>query len=207
MATTEAPSAEPAATNPCPKCAKPLTDAAGLGWCPACGYCRALAETAGKTDPAKPASSPEVDVTPATLAAAAARLPLWVAPLAVGMGLFVVVSLYIGKLLPPNSFERALWTTLQIMVGLGVLFAGQFIALIYIAPQDEKLGFKDAIFPFRLYGLVFQRLPQLRLSVWCLGWGVSIIVSAFVFIGGLGHWFTYLKNNKDKAANATSNKR
>jgi len=32
------------ASFPCPRCGKPLTDAAGLGWCRACGYCRSLEE-------------------------------------------------------------------------------------------------------------------------------------------------------------------
>src|SRR4051812_43042147 len=36
----------PPATTPCPKCRKPLTDAAGLGWCQACGYCKSLSEVA-----------------------------------------------------------------------------------------------------------------------------------------------------------------
>ena len=69
---------------------------------------------------------------------------------------------------------------------------GQFIGLLRIAPEETSLSFKDALIPFNLYGLVFKRLPSTRHTVYLGAWGIAAIVSAGVFIGGLGHWFTYL---------------
>ena len=50
------------------------------------------------------------------------------------------------------------------------MFAGQFLAVLRIAPEDSNLHFWDAVFPFRLYGLVLKRLPTtqttLFLGIW-----------------------------------------
>ena len=37
------------AVDPCPRCGKTLVDPAGLGWCPACGYCKSLAQANPKS--------------------------------------------------------------------------------------------------------------------------------------------------------------
>jgi hypothetical protein len=197
MASVETQALAPAAANACPRCGKPLTDAAGLGWCPACGYCRSLEETAGHAEVAEAEKAKVASVAAAPAAAAAPFvIPAWPFPLLLGMIGLAAVSWYMGTKLAPNSLERALWTTVQIGAGVLLLLLGQFYALMRLAPDDAKLGMKDAILPFRLYGLVFARLPGMKVSVWTLGWGLSAIASALIFIGGLNHWFTYL-NKKD----------
>lgn len=197
MATAEAKPVSAEVANECPKCGKPLTDAAGLGWCPACGYCRSL-EEAPKGEKKETPLSPLMEPSTPAKQLSEREIPLWVLGLVLGMAFLAGVSYYAGKQLTALPFERALWTSLQIAGGIGILFLGQFVALVRIAPEDGKLGFKDAIIPFRLYGLIFKRLPQTRFSVWTLGWGLTAIVAALVFIGGLGHWFTYIKSNKDR---------
>jgi hypothetical protein len=176
----------------CPRCAQPLTDAAGLGWCPGCGYCRTLEETPahepGTLQTAIQADTPKEEY----------RIPNWIWPLVVGVALIVNGTILANRKIIDTPFQRALWASLQIAGGLLILFVGQFIALLRLAHQDEKLSFKDAIMPFRLYGAVFKSLPKCASSVWCLGWGLAVIICAFVFIGGLGHWFSYVKSNKDK---------
>lgn len=190
------------AANPCPKCGKPLTDAAGLGWCPACGYCRSLEETPQvakvKVQEAEAQTAPHSMREPPSEPSGPFLIPIWLLCLVVGAIGIAVGSYFIGRNLAPNALPRALWTTCQIGGGVLVLLVGQFLALVRIAPFDEKLSFKDAVLPLRLYGQVIKRLPSMGFSLCTLGWGLTLIASALFFIGGLNHWFVYLKNNKDR---------
>lgn len=187
------------AVAPCPRCGKPLTDAAGLGWCAACGYCRSLEETAGqvKVENAEIKAAPPAPVAAAVPTSPAAERLAWLFPLLLGIGVIGWISFSAGRRLPPDSFPRALWTSVEIAAGVLVLLVGQFIALIRLAPSDEKLSFKDVLMPFRLYGHIFPRARSMPLPVWTLGWGLSAIASALLFVGGLNHWFTYLKKDKN----------
>ena len=58
--------------------------------------------------------------------------------------------------------------------------------------EDSTLSFWDAVFPFRLYGMLGKRLPNTRHSLYLGIWGAAAIISAVIFIGGLGHWVNYL---------------
>lgn len=206
LLTTSAPAASaPAETVPlCPKCQTKLVDAAGLGLCAKCGYCRSLEEDRGKVAATEPVVSP-----------AAARgeffrlmlqLPIWLWLLLLGMAMFAVASYFTGKHLPPDSLQRAVWCTAQIAGGLVLILAAQFWALMALAHVDEKLGTKDALLPTRLWPLIVQRLPAMRWHLWIAGWGLSLIVSGIIFIGGLSHWMTYLPGTKTAQATAKMKK-
>ncbi|MBI1832293.1 MAG: hypothetical protein HYR84_12690 [Planctomycetes bacterium] len=192
VSTTATPSPS---TGPCPRCQQPLIDPNGLGWCKACGYCRSLEESDQKHLP-----EPEAQATaPNTLSATGSALgetPKWFWITLVGIGVVAGITFAIGQWLPLTPLQRALFTTIQIGAGLLMLFIGQFIALIMIASDETTLTFKDAVFPFHLYGLVFKRLPSTRITVFFAAWGIAAIVAAAVFIGGLGHWFTYIPGNQ-----------
>ena len=179
---------------PCPRCQKPLVDPTGLGWCQGCGYCRSLEEE--KDNHLLKASRGPSHAT--VLTAAVGNIPLWFWALLVGIAALAGLSLGVGRWLPQgNTFPRALWTTVQLGVGLALIFLGQIIAVVKIAPDDEKLSFKDAIVPTRLWGLVAKRLPR-QCGCLCVStWGLAMIVFAVLFIGGLKHWFAYLPNSKN----------
>ncbi len=182
----------PAADN-CPRCGQPLVDPAGLGWCKMCGYCRSLeSEKTNHLLAAAPGPT-----RGAVLAGVAGHIPLWFWILLVDVGGMAGLSLAAGQLLPAgNCLPRALWTSVQIAVGLLLIFAGQIIAVVAIAPEDEKLSFKDALVPMRVWSLVIKRLPRLCGCLWTSAGGATLVVSALVFIGGLQHWFTYLPGVK-----------
>lgn len=183
----------PPATAPCPRCQKPLIDPAGLCWCKACGYCGSL-ETEQKNN--KLMQAEKGPSRAAVFAGAAGQIPWWFWVLVVGVGALAAGSLAVGRLLPPGSnFARALFTSVQIGVGLVLIFAGQIVALVRIAPDDEKLSFKDAVVPTRLWGLVAKRLGELYGCLWTSVAGLGLIVFAIIFIGGLEHWMTYLPNS------------
>jgi hypothetical protein len=189
----------------CPRCQQgPLVDPNGLGWCKACGYCRSLEEERAK-DPPPEAAAGEASTAKKTrpsvgglveLGEAVYKLPSWVWVLLAGMAGFALVSLLPSKKLPLDSLERAVWCTLQIAMGLLLILAAQFWAVIQIAPHDERVSARDVLLPARLWGLVFKRMPAMRLPVWFAGWGLSLILSAVLIIGGLSYWMNYLPGSK-----------
>jgi hypothetical protein len=61
-----------------------------------------------------------------------------------------------------------------------------------LAPKDEGLNFTDAVVPFKLYGLIFRNLPRTRLTLWFTSWGLTLVVSALICVGGLGYWLKVL---------------
>jgi hypothetical protein len=175
-----------------------LTDAAGLGWCPACGYCRSLEESQSKLpDPreTKPVKKPSMGGL-VELGEAVGGLPRWVWIMLMGVVVFTAFSLLPGWQLKKDSLDRALWCTCQIGIGLGMIFVAQIVAVIIIAPEDEKLSFKDVLIPFRLWSLICKRLPKTHVSAWLGSWGLTLIVCALIFIGGLPYWMNYLPGGK-----------
>jgi hypothetical protein len=179
-------------TAPCPRCHKPLIDPGGLGWCKACGYCRSLAECKEKA-PEQPKEAPAA--TMAVTASAIRQLPMWFWVTLGGVIIIAGVSGLLG-LLPLSPLPRAVLTTVLMVVGFLIMFTGQFIAVMQIAPDESTLSFKDAVFPFRLYGLVMKRLPNTQFIVYLCAWGLAVLISAAVFIGGLDHWFTYIPKSQ-----------
>jgi len=105
---------------------------------------------------------------------------------------------------PAHSLPRALWTTILIASGLGLLFIGQFIALIRVAPEDPRLTFKDAILATALWGHILPRVSRHQVTVCLAALGLAAVLGANLFIGGLTHWFNYLPGAKNKGAAVSS---
>ncbi len=178
----------------CPRCGKPLIDPQGLGWCKACGYCHSLNESQKNT-------LPDEAVGPTTLSAtgsAVTQLPAWMWISLLGLVIVVVSVIALGRFVPLKPLERALVTTIGSAIGLGVMLLGQFIGLMRVAPDDPTLTFKDVVFPFRLYGIVMKRLPFTQLTLYFGAWGLALIISLNVCVGGVAHWLTYLPKTQQK---------
>jgi hypothetical protein len=185
--------AAPSPDAVCPRCGQRLIDPTGLGWCKACGYCRSLATEA----PAQLMARPPQPSRGVVLAGAAFNLPLWFWALLLGVAVAAGLSFAAGRLLPPgNCLPRALWTSVQIGLGVVLIFSGQLVAVVAVAPEDERLSFKDALMPMRLWGLVIARLPRHSGCLWTSTFGAALVLCAFLFVGGLQHWFTYLPGYK-----------
>lgn len=181
------------AADACPRCGQKLIDPAGMGWCSKCGFCRSLEDDRAKVPLQKPdthPTKPRGDMGNFLLLFG--MIPRWAWVLLGGMVLMVAATLGPSWQLPKNSFDRAIYCTLQIVIGLLLILAAQFYALIRLAPMDEKLGFKDIFLPLRLWSLVFQGLPRLRGAMWTAGWGLTLILAALFLVGGLSYWMRYL---------------
>lgn len=201
LAPAEKPKAEA-----CPKCAKPLANSAGLGWCSACGYCRSLE---GETKTLAAPTQTEDGKTPPggrieETSKAVANLPLWFWVTLIVVADAVAISIVAGRQLPEGSnFQRALWCTLQIGFGVLLLLLSQWWVLLQIGPDEPTLSFRDAFVPGRLWGLAFKRLPKNQVALWLAAFGLTLAVTAGVCIGGVGHWLSYLPNAKPADAPAT----
>jgi hypothetical protein len=194
--TTEA--AAPA-NDLCPRCQKKIVDPGGLGWCPACGYCSSLDDERAKQLLAR--STAAAPRPRASMQFMAGQIPLWFWVLIGGTAVVAVVSLAVDSWLEPgNTFNRALWTSVQVVLGLVIIFVVQLFALVLVATDDEKLGFKDVLVPTRLWPAVCKRLPAMAPYLWAATWALTMSISALIFIGGLPHWFSYLPNSKNAAA-------
>lgn len=195
-------SAPATATKPttaaCPRCQKPMIDPQGLGWCKACGYCRSLEESQANPELTAMAAPAPLNHLTAT-SSAVGDIPSWFWVTLIGVILIVGATWAGGHYLKLTPLDRALLASAQIIIGMTLQFIGQIIGLIRIAPEVGTLGFKDALFPVRLYAEAFKRLPRNRHTIYLGAWGLAAIIAANVFIGGLDHWTTYLPGkNKNK---------
>jgi hypothetical protein len=184
-----------AAESLCPRCKKPLADAAGLGWCQACGYCRTLAEDRARLPLDKPAAKAAPAATPTRTTPRSSSL--WAIVLFIGVALLALGCYAASHYYQLTPLQRAAWTTIQILAGLAILFAGHCYALVTIAPGDEALHFFDAVVPFRLYALVIRGLPKTCLALWICSWALTLVLSALICVGGLGHWVNYLPKSRE----------
>jgi hypothetical protein len=191
-------------SSKCPRCQQLLVDPHGLGWCQECGYCRSLGPEQARKAPSAKQSKPTKQAKPTkptkqpkpgapALPAKLLGVPVWCLVALLSM-VAVAMSVYLAeRRVELRPLSRALWATIQIGGGMALLFIGKFTALLQIAPEDPNLTFKDAILPGHIYGPMLKRLPATRWSLYLICWGMTLIVTANVCIGGLGHWFKFVK--------------
>jgi hypothetical protein len=192
------PSSEPtppvdSAPTSCPRCGGKLINPESLGWCPKCRYCRSLEEDAPKVALVKTPLAKTSPLGIVEFCNLIAKLPRWVWVLAGGVCVIVLVSLASQFILPTECLGRALWSTIQLGLGLLGLIAAQVWALIYLAPEDDRLGGKDIVFATRLWALTCKRLPEMARQVWVGAWSASAILAAVLLVGGLSYWTRFYK--------------
>jgi hypothetical protein len=180
----------------CPRCGSKLINPESIGWCPACGYCRSIEE--GKF--ALP-GLPSQHGKPSALGALEFLqlrnyVPAWLRVLAYGTLAFCIVSALAHIGLARYPFAKAVWSLVQLILGLIAIFAAQVWALIVIAPQEERLGNRDLFIPGRLWGHIFRRLPQMHRQVWLGCWGAIASLCALGLIGGLEYWLQFYHPRK-----------
>ena len=189
-----------AAATPCPKCGKALVDPTGLGWCAGCGYCKSLADVPMEAAVVEAVSAPAPPSMGAATVGAIGHLPVWFWVLLVVVAQGVGLSILAGRDLPEGpNLPRAAWCTGQIAAGLLLMFFAQCWLLLQIAPEVATLSFKDAVLPFKLWPLAMKRLPKNQISLWAASFGATILLGAFIWVGGLEHWLTYVPASKGAA--------
>jgi hypothetical protein len=168
----------------CPRCGGVLRFPDTLAACYDCGYSR----SGGEPDPSESETTPQKrrsDVD--EFFAATRKLPGWVWILSFGVLAIAAASVAANHLLPNYSYRRALWTTLELGIGVVALFTAQIWALFLLAGEDG-LGPMDIIYPFRFWSASFGKLPRTSRPL-CLGsWALTAALCSVLFVGGLGYW-------------------
>jgi hypothetical protein len=189
-----APPTKEAAPPACPRCKGKLTDPGGLGWCQTCGYCHSLEQEKARTPlaaAAAPARRPSF-LGGLEMFEVVSALPGWFWGLLLGIAAVAGATFVPATQLPRVGLLRTVWCTGQIGVGLLLIFAAQVWTLLLLAPEDEKLGNKDALLPTRLWAQALRRLPRTWRPVCLASWGLAAALSAVFIVGGLSHWLNYL---------------
>lgn len=174
----------------CPRCDTELVNPGSLGLCPSCGYCRALERS---TEPAEEQSQPSYRTSTLGIREfweLSKTLPSWFYVLLSGAAVIILVSIIAGTLLPGNSLPRALWATIQLVLGLLMAVLAHEWALLLIASQDEKIGAVDAVLLFsaRVWKLAIKMMPSSRTPICLAVLGLVTMLSAVLCVGGLTYW-------------------
>lgn len=172
----------------CPRCKQPLLNMASLGVCQNCGYCHALEEarSAVITDQSiqfRLFSKRNLLYMWDRLV----HLHEWLVLLFAGVTATLFLSFMANRMLAPESAQRALWTTLQI--GLGV--AGMLAAHIWACQMVSAL-YSDAakISPLspRIWVGIARKLPKSGGPTYLATWCFTLTLTAVLMIGGLEYW-------------------
>lgn len=185
----------------CPRCSTKLINPDSLGWCPKCGYCKSIEQDAAKVAPLETATDTPAKPSPLGIQEfidLVRKTPPWLRVLFAGVLVVLGISVVADYVLKPESFRRALWSTLELILGMATMFIAQLWALALLAPRDDKLGPRDAIVPFRLWSLALNQLPSTRKQVWMGAWGLTAGLCAVLVVGGLDFWIQYYNPPKVK---------
>jgi hypothetical protein len=101
------------------------------------------------------------------------------------------MSLVAKAVLLEESFERALWQAIQLVLGLLAILVGRIWAIILVTSEEATIGIIDVFLSWRLWKLTIQRLPLTRKPVWVGAWGMTAAVCAYFVIGGQEFWYQY----------------
>jgi hypothetical protein len=165
-----------------------------LGWCPSCGYCKSLEEDGDKIA----VGAPSTPRQPSALGLVEcidmlSKLPVWLWVLLGGTIIVAVISIAANSVLPADSLARALWSSIQLGIGLLGLLAAQIWAFVILAPETDHLSAKDMILSARLWNMLCRRLPQSQRQVWLGGWSTAAMLGAIFLVGGFSYWYQFYK--------------
>jgi hypothetical protein len=172
----------------CPRCNHPLLNLASLGVCQNCGYCHALEEARSAVITNQSIEFRLFSVRNLLyLWDRLVYLHEWIVLLFAGVTVTLFISFMANRFLVPESAQRALWTTLQI--GLGV--AGMLAAHIWAGRMVKNLYSDGAnISPLspRIWVGIARKLPKSGGPTYVATWCLTLILAAVFMIGGLGYW-------------------
>src|SRR5262249_744208 len=145
----------------CPRCRGTLAAPDGLGYCPRCGYCRAVEQEKLMAEAAAAAPAQEtVKEQLATALQMVRALPesAWV--ILVATIFLVPISYLAHRNLGVDSRARYFWMAAQIALGLASFFAAQVWAFILVRRRKDRVGALDLVFSGNLWRHAFLGLPE-----------------------------------------------
>jgi hypothetical protein len=173
---------------PCPRCKHPLLNLASLGVCQNCGYCHALEEARSAVITNQSIEFRLFSVRNLLyLWDRLVYLHEWLVLLFAGVTATLFLSFMANRLLVPESAQRALWTTLQISIGLAGIMAAQVWAGRMVKTLYRDGAKVSPLSPHIWVGIARQ-LPKSGGPTYLATWCLTLTVAAVFMIGGLGYW-------------------
>jgi hypothetical protein len=157
----------------------------GARWCSRCGYRQLNYEA--PTPVATPAG-PSAAWSAEEWSKMARWVPRWAWVMVGGLVAVVLGSLDAGLLLPPDCWQRAAWTTAQVVTGLVGLVLAQVSVCSLLGLQRYAPGLWDLVVPERVWRLAVRRLPETHGQVCCAAWCAALVVCGLFLVGGLTYW-------------------
>ena len=195
--TAEAPAEIPPDVDPgiCPRCGGKLVNPQELGWCPKCSYCRSLEKD-------KTAAKLVTEALPkkSTLAQFGeygemiSKIPMW-GWMGAGVAIVIVALAVVANTFLPeeDSLARALISLITIVLTVVTVLCLNLWSVLALAADDEHMGPKDIFFPFKLWGKICRKLPQMRYQFLTIIWCLTGFVCAIFIVAGLEYWWELYK--------------
>jgi hypothetical protein len=115
-------------------------------------------------------------------------LPSWGWFLIFGLCLVAAVTGLADYCLGERAYERAVWSTVQLLGAFFVLIVAGFVASNRLRAMHQQLTLSDMLFPDRLWVLAIKNLPATRWQVCTGAWSFMAMLCAVFWTGGLTYW-------------------
>jgi hypothetical protein len=183
--------AEAAPATACPRCRGTLADPAGLGYCPRCGFCRAVEQENARAQAAAAAPLREAANEQLTTYWQVVRaLPESVWVILVATVFLLPISYLAHRSLGPDTRARYIWMGAQIALGVVSLLAAQVWAFVLVR-RKERVGLRDLVFPGNLWRHAVHGLPETGGPFSLCFFGGVALLTAVLWIGRWDWLLTY----------------
>lgn len=165
-----------------PTCGKCGTfESWGTGtWCPVCGYYPKFDEAPEEIDRSLQGTEEVVCENWWEV------IPRWAWILIGGAVAILVGSIAVRVYYHFYGGRRGYWATRQLFLGCAITIAAHCRAAFIGLNKDHKLTPSDVfIAPIATWNRSIKMLPKSRIQIWMAGWGIMLMVTAMVIIGGI----------------------
>ena len=174
----------------CPRCRGKLADPEGLGYCPRCGFCRAVEREKAQAQTAAAQLCEAANRQVATNWQAVQALPASVWVILVATVFLLPISYLAHRNLAADSRARYVWMAAQISLGVASLAASQLWAFVLVR-RKEKVGLRDLVFPGNLWRHAVHGLPETGGPFSLCAFGGVAVLTGVLWIGRWDWLLTY----------------
>ena len=174
----------PEAVVVCPKC-KSQGSWGENSWCPECGYYPKFA--GGEIpEPIVLQSAEAEELAPTETKVAATEMPQWMKILFGGVLLIVVANVAVRVWVYFNGGQRAVFSMVEMLVGLGMFVGASVMAWKECKKSDKRMSIADVVTnPFNVWQPTLARMPETKKRVFCAAWGLTMFLAALLIVGGI----------------------
>jgi hypothetical protein len=179
-----------------------MKSVSGWNWCSRCGY-REEGEELAPLPTRDQMRASKSGASSSDLWVAVRELPSWGWFLIIGVCLVAAVSAIADYNLPEKSRARAVWSTFQVLGGLGLFLTTGMAVSTRLRAMQQELSLMDMLLPDRLWVQAFKNLPATRWHICTAAWTIMAFVCGMFWVGGLTYWLPAKSNSGQVIAKRT----